>query len=237
MVDHKRTYQKQAEQYELLVSREDHQGNLLPAIQQCVDLTGKIILDLGAGTGRVTRLVAPFSERTIAFDLSHAMLHVAKDRQSKHNGEKLVFAVADHRDLPVGSAFADVVIAGWSLCYLADWYPETWRAELDKGIKEIERVIKKNGTIVIIETQGTGFKTPQPPPHLFDYFSFLEEKGFTSKWVRTDYRFRSLDEALQISKFFFGDALAEQVARNKWVVLPECTGIWFKTGPEFKTKG
>jgi ubiquinone/menaquinone biosynthesis C-methylase UbiE len=229
MVDHKRTYKKQAEQYELLVSREDHQGNLLPAIQQCVDLSGKTIVDLGAGTGRVTRLVAPFSKKTIAFDLSHAMLRVAKGNHPDHKDDMLLFAAADHRNLPVANEFADVVIAGWSFCYLADWYPKTWRSELQRGIVEIERVLKRNGTIVIIETQGTGFENPHPPPHLIDYFSFLVEKGFKSKWIRTDYRFRSLDEALEISKFFFGDELAEQVARNKWVVLPECTGIWYRS--------
>ncbi|MCC7207638.1 MAG: class I SAM-dependent methyltransferase, partial [Anaerolineae bacterium] len=50
---------------------------------------------------------------------------------------------------------------------------------------------------------------------------------FGSTWVRTDYRFASLAEAERLTRFFFGDALADEVVRRKWVTLPECTGLWW----------
>jgi predicted TPR repeat methyltransferase len=74
MVDHRITYNEQARQYDDLVRREDYQHNLLPAIQRWVNLEGKIAADLGAGTGRVSELIAPFVRQLYSFDLSMAML-------------------------------------------------------------------------------------------------------------------------------------------------------------------
>ncbi|HEX2989536.1 MAG TPA: hypothetical protein VHO49_02600, partial [Anaerolineales bacterium] len=60
-------------------------------------------------------------------------------------------------------------------------------------------------------------------------YQWLEANGFDSKWIRTDYRFESLDEAIELAGFFFGEELAEQVRANGSVILPECTGVWWRT--------
>ncbi len=229
MVDHKLTYQQQAEQYDLLVSREDHKGNLLPAIQKCCKLEGRTVVDLGAGTGRISRLIAPIVKDLFVFDLSAEMLKVARNNLIKDGWKDYFTAAADHRNLPIAERSVDVVIAGWSFCYLADWYPETWRSELDKGLTELERILKKTGEILIIETEGTGFKTPHPPPQLEAYFVYLSDKGFFRSWVRTDYRFFTMEEAIRTSRFFFGEELAKEVEQKQWLILPECTGLWFRS--------
>jgi len=68
--------------------------------------------------------------------------------------------------------------------------------------------------------------TPQPPENLVDYFSVLEQQGFSSSWVRTDYRFESLEEAERVVSFFFGEAMLDEVVHDGSITLPECTGIW-----------
>ncbi|MDX1523773.1 MAG: class I SAM-dependent methyltransferase, partial [Anaerolineae bacterium] len=61
-----------------------------------------------------------------------------------------------------------------------------------------------------------------------DYYAFLEQSlGFAYTWIRTDFQFESLAEAERLNRFFFGDDLAEQVLKNEWVIVPECTGIWW----------
>ena len=55
MPDYQAIYQNQAAQYELMVSREDYQGNLLPALNAIRPLAGLDVVELGAGTGRLTR--------------------------------------------------------------------------------------------------------------------------------------------------------------------------------------
>ena len=39
--------------------------------------------------------------------------------------------------------------------------------------------------------------------------------------------FESLAEAEELARFFFGDDMADKVLEEKWVILPECTGIWW----------
>ena len=46
--------------------------------------------------------------------------------------------------------------------------------------------------------------------------------------IRTDYRFASVQEAVELTRFFFGDELADRVRVEDWLVLPENTGIWWR---------
>ncbi len=219
-------YDKQADNYDLLVSREDYQGNILPAIQKACSFDNKIIVELGAGTGRLTRLVAPLAERILAFDLSHHMLTRARSAWFEGVPDQVSLGVADSAAVPLPSNCADIILAGWSFCYLAVWGEAQWKERLDAGMAEIRRVLKPTGVAVILETAGTGFETPNPPPHLDEYFAYLREQGFLYSWIRTDYQFEDIDEAVRLSEFFFGKELGSQVLEKKWVILPECTGIW-----------
>jgi 2-polyprenyl-3-methyl-5-hydroxy-6-metoxy-1,4-benzoquinol methylase len=58
MPTEKEVYTAHADQYERLIRREDYQGNILREIEECVTLKGLDIADIGAGSGRVSRLVA-----------------------------------------------------------------------------------------------------------------------------------------------------------------------------------
>jgi ubiquinone/menaquinone biosynthesis C-methylase UbiE len=225
--DHKEIYARHAERYEQLVSREDYQGNLLPALERVRPLAGMDVVELGAGTGRLTCMLAPVARTLCALDASRPMLEVAVTRLEKSGVRNWHVAVADHRHLPLAGRVADVVLAGWSLCYLVAWEDGSWPDQVGRALAEMKRVLRPGGTIVLLETLGTGHETPRPPDALVPYYAFLEGQGFSSTWVRTDYAFASLAEAASLTRFFFGQALAEQVVDRKWVILPECTGIWW----------
>jgi ubiquinone/menaquinone biosynthesis C-methylase UbiE len=154
------------------------------------------------------------------------MLDVAVAKLEKGGLQNWRIGVADHRNLPVEDQVADIAISGWSICYIFE-YEEAWREELGKTLAEMKRVLRPGGTIIILETLGTGYETPHPPDDLKAYYAFLEEEGFSSTWIRTDYRFESLAEAEALTRFFFGEALAETVVNENLVILPECTGIWW----------
>jgi len=224
--DHREIYREHADQYQLLVAREDYQHNLPRALNRMLPLQGAHVVELGAGTGRLTCMLAPRVETGLALDASQPMLEVAAARLKQSGHQNWWTAVADHRRLPVGDQVADVVIAGWSICYLVAWNAQTWQAEVEQSLAEMKRALRPGGILIILETLGTGHETPHRPELLAAYYTLLEEMGFFSTWIRTDYQFKSVQEAAELTGFFFGEDLADRVVREKLVVLPECTGIW-----------
>jgi ubiquinone/menaquinone biosynthesis C-methylase UbiE len=229
MPTEKEVYEAHADQYERLIQHEDYQGNILAAIEAYFPLNKNLdVVELGAGTGRLTRLLAPRVRSIKAFDTSAHMLEVAEKSLREMGLSNWETGLADHRQVPVPDSCADLVISGWSFCYLAVWGGADWKSALQAGLDEIERIIRPNGMVLIIESLGTGTEKPRPPEHLEQYFAWLTEAGFERGWMRTDYRFESLEEAVELSTFFFGEEMGKEVLKKNWQILPECTGIWWK---------
>ncbi len=226
MPDFRAIYQRQGSDYDLMVSREDYQGNLLPALQAICSLDGADVVELGAGTGRLTALIAPLARSLRALDASEHMLGVLRQKLPQANA-----LAADNRALPLAAGVADVTVAGWSLGHSVGWYPDDWQAQIQRAITEMLRLLRSGGTAIILETLGTGSETPAPPTEgLAAYYDVLEnDLSFKSTWLRTDYRFQSPAEGQARLRFFFGDALADRVIAEQLTILPECTGIWWRT--------
>ncbi|MFG0213953.1 class I SAM-dependent methyltransferase [Brevibacillus porteri] len=227
MPNHEQIYKNQAEQYDLMISR---QPSLLAVIEEITPIKGQDVIDLGAGSGRLTSVLAPHAKSILALDASAAMLEVNAQQLTQARLTNWKTNVADHRELPAKDNCADVIVAGWTVCYLTSSEVPNNELHLEKIIQEMKRVLRPGGTIVIMETMGTGYETPHPPEFLTQYYSLLENKyGFSHKWIRLDYQFKDIEEAEQLSRFFFGDELADRVAREKLVTLPECAGVWWLT--------
>jgi ubiquinone/menaquinone biosynthesis C-methylase UbiE len=227
MVDYAEIYQNHADEYEQLVSREDYQGNLPAILRRICPHEGLDVVDLGTGTGRLACMLAPQANSMSAYDTSQAMLDIATARHEKSGLSNWKTGVADHRSLPLLDQSADLVVSGWSVVYTVVWEAEKWQIELEKALVEMKRVLRPGGTLIIFETMGTGESSPNPPPDLLDYFDYLNKAGFTSTWLRTDYRFASMEEAVHLASFFFGEEMATKIQPGDQPVLPECTGVWW----------
>jgi ubiquinone/menaquinone biosynthesis C-methylase UbiE len=224
-------YARYADHYDRLVNREDYQQNILPALNAVVPLAGLDVVEMGAGTGRLTRLFAPVVRRIDAFDRSAHMLSAALTHLRASGLSNWSLGVADNQSLPVESASADLAIAGWSFGHATEWTPDVWPREIGAAVREMLRVVRPGGTAIILETMGTGSETPAPPSAvLADYYRLLEtEFGFTGSAIRTDYRFESPEEGAELVRFFFSDeALAARILSERMQILPECTGIWWR---------
>lgn len=224
-------YARHAAQYDALVAAEDYRGLIFPTLNGIRPLGGLDVVEFGAGTGRLTRLLALAARRVWAFDASPHMLSVAAQRLAETGADNWALAAADNRRLPLPAACADLAAEGWSFAHAVGWHPDTWRAEVGAMLAEMRRVLRSGGTAVLLETLGTGHKRPAPPSEgLAALYRWLEqEHGFQSTWIRTDYYFGSPAEAETLTRFFFGDALADRVAAEQSVLLPECTGIWWRS--------
>lgn len=227
MASHDQIYRTEADAYEAMIGR---QPDLTKYISEIRPFNGLDILDMGAGSGRFTGTLAKHAKSVLCTDISESMLYhlnrKLEEQGLRRNWETLV---ADHRNLPIEDQSVDIVISGWSVCYLAHAGNEKWKENLAQVISEIKRVLRPGGTIIIFETMGTGTETPDPPDFLMPYFHALTEQyGFSHRWIRADYEFPSFEEARAGMEFFFGAELAEKIVRNRWSTVPECAGIWWK---------
>ncbi len=225
-----RIYGTRAFDYHELVSREDMQGNLPRALQEIVDFRGKTVIELGAGTGRVTRILAPLAGRVLAFDRSPHMLEQARVYLSDELKGNVRLSKADNHAVPLPDSSADILVEGWSFGHSVSREGGDWRKAAGEVLAESMRLVKPGGTLILIETLGTGHLAPHPPgPWLPLFFSWLQdERGFALKWIRTDYLFESLTKARELVEFFFGQMVEHEALDSGQVVVPECTGIWWK---------
>ncbi|MWC31312.1 class I SAM-dependent methyltransferase [Paenibacillus sp. MMS18-CY102] len=224
-IDHDLIYQDEASQYHTLISKQQQLAHVVNGIRDCEGLD---IVDLGAGTGRLTTALAPFAKSIKALDASAAMLQINASRLQQAGAANWTTAAADLRKLPLESQSADLIVAGWAICYLASNNAPNWEQNLQEIMAEMKRVLRPGGTIIIFENMGTGSTIPDPPSFLKPYFSELEGKyGFSHKWIRTDYQFDSLAQAEELTRFFFGDWLADAVREQALVRVPECAGVWW----------
>jgi len=219
-------YAHHSDLYERLVTHEDLQGNLLAALQTICPLDGAIVVEFGAGTGRVTTQLLPFVRQILACDLTPSMLAVAQRKLCQSPFTNWSLLRADSRAMPLPTACADVALEGWAFLQIKVWHPDNWAAALD----EMLRLVRVGGTAVLIETLGTGQTEPNPPLAFVPFYDYLEqERGFTRHWIRTDYHFASRAEAQEIVVPFFGEAMLDAlVPTANGVTLPECTGLWWR---------
>jgi ubiquinone/menaquinone biosynthesis C-methylase UbiE len=230
MPDYAQIYRSQAAAYQQLVSYEDCRNELWPAIAKICSPDGRDVVELGTGTGRLTVPLAARAKEVTALDHSAHMLGVAQDRLETAGG-RWSLAVADNRCLPLTDECADLVIAGWTLGHLTGWYTENWQEESEAALLEMHRVARPAGCLIILETLGTGTERPAAPNEaLRAFYEWLEKAwGMNRTWIRTDYHFPDVPTAERLTRFFFGDDLADRVAKQCIQTLPECTGLWCKT--------
>jgi ubiquinone/menaquinone biosynthesis C-methylase UbiE len=222
-------YERRAREYELLVSAEDCDGNLIRELERIVRLRGSRVLEVGVGTGRITRQLIAVVAHLDGFDRAKPMLEIARRKLAEVAPSGWTLSCADARDLPIESSSFDVALAGWVFGHFRHWMPDNWRAAIGLALSEMERGLVEGGTSIIIETLGTGSSVPSAPNEaLAQYYTWLEERGFTRNSIRTDYDFPDVRTAAEVTGVFFGSDFADRVHRERWARIPECTGVWWK---------
>ena len=229
-VDHAQIYLRDPVRYDALVAAEDCDG-ALPALLATIapDLRGGRALEVGVGTGRVTRLLLRAGAAVRGCEYAAPMLAVAHERLRAEGfaDDAMDLTVGDAYTADFGAAWADVALAGWVFGHALRWHPDDWQRRITHALTAMRRALKPGGRLVVIETLGTGYPVPTPSPGLMGYQRWLEsEWGLARHELRTDYRFDSVDEAAAAMGFFFGEAMVEKVRAHAWCRVPECTGVW-----------
>ncbi|WP_347174235.1 bifunctional demethylmenaquinone methyltransferase/2-methoxy-6-polyprenyl-1,4-benzoquinol methylase UbiE [Polaribacter uvawellassae] len=105
----------------------------------------KQILDIATGTGDLAIMMASLNpDKITGLDISAGMLEVGKQKIAKANlSDKIEMIVGDSENMPFKDETFDAITVSFGVRNFAN---------LDKGLTEINRVLKPNGKLVILET-------------------------------------------------------------------------------------
>ena len=112
----------------------------------------KKILDIATGTGDLAIMMADLNpDEVVGLDISAGMLEVGKEKIADKNLSNLVkMVLGDSENIPFEDNYFDAITVSFGVRNFEN---------LDKGLKEILRVLKPGGTFVVLET-AVPTKTP-----------------------------------------------------------------------------
>lgn len=174
------------------------------------------ILDIATGTGDLAiNLAQTKAEEIIGLDISDGMLEVGRKKiAAKNLDNKIKMALGDSENLPFEDNSFDAITVAFGVRNFED---------LEKGLSEIYRVLKPQGTFVILET-SVPTKTPFKQGYKFYTRYILPTIGKVFSKDRVAYSY--LSESASV--FPYGEALnniLKQIGFNNVKDLPQTFGV------------
>lgn len=153
------------------------------------------ILDIATGTGDLAiNLAKTNASKIIGLDISSGMLEIGKEKiKNKNLDQRIEMVLGDSENMPFNDNTFDAITVAFGVRNF-----ET----LEKGLKEILRVLKPNGIFVILETSMPN-KTPYKQGYNFYTKNILPLIGRVFSKDRSAYKY--LCESASV--FPYGEAL------------------------------
>ena len=142
----------------LLTFNAHQQARYLVALEALGDIRGKTVVDLGAGDGALTSLIAARGARVIAVDNEAKGLALAKENFERL-GLSAEFVLGSVEDIPLADGCADAVVS----CDVIEHLDLR-----EKHVQEAARLLKKGG-IAVITTPYRICEMPAPF-HTHEFF-------------------------------------------------------------------
>jgi SAM-dependent methyltransferase len=177
-------YRLEPELFDRLSSAERLHRGVLDWLPDGVDR----VVEVGAGTGRLTLELVHRASQVVAIEPAAPLREILTQKlSSTDGGDRVVVTPGFFDALPVADAWADLVVACSALT------PEL-RHGGDAGIREMERVCRPGGTVVIVWPNNLGWLAEWG----FEYVSFAGEMFVD---------FASREEAEELAAIFYPDTV------------------------------
>ncbi len=148
------------------------------------DLNEKKILDYCCGSGLNSVLLSKLGARVTGMDISKESVDIAVKRFKKHNLQDYEFYQMDAHSLNFKDNYFDLVVCYKSLLYL----------NLDKAFSELNRVMKNDAKLIILENIGDNF--------IFNYYRFIKHILRSRKYPFELNKLKSKDIVVSTKLFY-----------------------------------
>jgi ubiquinone/menaquinone biosynthesis C-methylase UbiE/predicted transcriptional regulator len=112
-------------------------------------LPPQVIVDLGAGEGTLSQLLARGARKVIAVDNSPKMVEFGSKLAKQHGFKNLEYRLGDLEDPPIAKNSVDLVLLSQALHHAI---------KPDRAIKSAHRILKKNSRIVVLDLLSHNFE-------------------------------------------------------------------------------
>jgi len=148
------------------------------------DVAGLEVLDAGCGSGPLTEALRAKDAVVSGFDLSPAMVELARERL----GDAAHVIVADlGAPLPYADDRFDIVVASLSLHYVEDWA---------SALAELRRVLKPSGRLIVSIIHPTVYAVVYPEADYFALTQYSEDYDYGEETVWMTYWHRPLQDVI-----------------------------------------
>ncbi|MBB4824977.1 SAM-dependent methyltransferase [Sporosarcina luteola] len=169
--------------------------------RRCMDRDGKVIqflesnvpngivLDVGAGNGYTAEKLLTESRLVIPMEPDEKMIDQSK---------QLIWSNGVAQSIPFHSNTFDGMYSTWAFFF-------DGISDIDEGLKEIERVVKNTGRIIIVDNYGNDEFCSFAPQDISSSVAAWVERGFDYEIIDTEFVFDTVEEARKLLTFYFGE--------------------------------
>lgn len=204
-------YRDYPEVYEAF-SKTPYHPSIFEQLPGIIDMHGKRIADVGAGTGSSSIALARFARQVIGVEREAAMLHQALQKAEGPEAQRVSFLSGDALALPLADNSVDLVTG----ITLALYPPEQYREFIREGLRVA------TGAVVYVGIPpgwygGDLYEVIEDVEKVDDEVDriFTEEFQFAYKDLFSDQEYGTVEHIVNTYGFIFGRRAIEHLKREK----------------------
>lgn len=208
-----RAYREAPEIFDAFTRAEDPEGRVVSALTRDASLAGRVVLEIGCGTGRYTESLAPGAGRYLGLERTAEMLALARERLDREaSGVELL--CGDARSIPLPDGTVERALALWVLVNMKP--PDRRRA-----LVEIDRVLvdAPGPGLWLVENHWSGefqaLRGKRAEVERARIRDLIDAGGFTLvEEIATELRFPSEDDARRVLGYLCGDEVRTRLTER-----------------------